>query len=105
MSEEVKAFEHWCVVELFGHQQLAGKVTEQVIAGTGFLRVEVPRADGSFITRLQNPKSVYGIRPCSEDVARAAAARLVDVEPIRPVDFSRQLPAGRDDDEGDELPW
>lgn len=105
MSDSAPSFDQWCVVELFGHQQLAGKVTEQVIAGTGFLRVDVPRADGSFVTRLQNPKSVYGIRPCTEEVARAAALRLHDVEPVRPVDFSKQLPAGRDDDQGDDEQW
>jgi hypothetical protein len=102
MSEEVPKFEQWCVVELFGHQKLAGKVIEQTIAGSGFLRIDVPRADGSFVTKLQNPKSVYGISPCSEEVARAVAVQLYGIEPIRPVDF-KQLPVGRDAD--DEQPW
>jgi hypothetical protein len=104
VSEEVKpaAFEQFAIVELFGHQTLAGKVTEQVIAGTGFLRIDVPREDGSIVTRLQNPKSVYGIRPCTEEVARAAALRLYGIEPIAPVDFAKRLP--EHDDDGDDYP-
>lgn len=94
-------FEHWAVVDLFGHQRLAGRVTEQVIAGTGFLRIDVPREDGSFVTKLQNPKSVYAMAPCSEEVAREAAKRLGGVEPVRPMVL--QLPQHDDDqyDRGD----
>ena len=35
-------FDHWCIVELFGHNQIAGKVTEQAIGGQSFVRVDVP---------------------------------------------------------------
>ena len=35
-------FECFALVEIFGHTRIAGKVTEQVIAGTGFVRVDVP---------------------------------------------------------------
>lgn len=39
-------FESWAIVELFGHQKIAGRVAEQQIAGTVMLRVDVPEADG-----------------------------------------------------------
>lgn len=32
----------WAIVELFGHARIAGRVTEQVIAGQGFIRADVP---------------------------------------------------------------
>jgi hypothetical protein len=35
-------FEGWCVVELFGQQQIAGYVSEQVFGGGAFVRVDVP---------------------------------------------------------------
>jgi hypothetical protein len=41
MSEQDK-FDSWAVVELFGHQQIAGRVTEASIGGCSFLRVDVP---------------------------------------------------------------
>ena len=41
MSDQEK-FDQWAVVELFGHQQIAGRVTEASIGGCSFLRVDVP---------------------------------------------------------------
>lgn len=35
-------FEQWCLVELFGHQQVVGLVSEQTIGGQAFIRVDVP---------------------------------------------------------------
>lgn len=44
MSEK---FEQWAIVDLFGHTRIAGKVSEQVIGGCSFVRVDVPeRGDG-----------------------------------------------------------
>lgn len=34
-------FEEWAVLELFGHQRLAGKVSEAQIGGTSFVRIEL----------------------------------------------------------------
>jgi hypothetical protein len=37
-------FGEWCVVELLGHRRLAGYVQEVQLAGTGFLRLDIPPA-------------------------------------------------------------
>lgn len=34
--------EFYAIVELFGHQRIAGKISEQTIAGQNFIRVDVP---------------------------------------------------------------
>lgn len=99
-AEQQQPFECWAAAELFGHARLAGRVSEMTIAGTGFIRIDVPRADGSFVTKLQNPKSIYSMTPCTEDVARAIAKTLYNVEPIVPVG-APQLPRHDDDDEPD----
>ena len=39
---ETEKFDLWCVVELFGHQRISGKCSEQNVAGTNMLRVDVP---------------------------------------------------------------
>ncbi len=39
-------FEAWAIVELFGHQKIAGRLTEQTIGGCHFLRVDVPDVNG-----------------------------------------------------------
>ena len=77
------AFDTFCIVELFGHQRIAGRVTEQVIAGQGFVRVDVPelpaasryQAQPAF-TRLYGPNAIYAITPVSEEVALRAAQSM-----------------------------
>ena len=70
MNEE--SFDCWAVVELFGHTQIAGKVSEQSIAGQGFLRVDVPEDEShSAYTRLLGHGAIYSIIPCDEAIARA----------------------------------
>jgi hypothetical protein len=70
-------FEGWCVVELFGHQQIAGYVSEQVFGGGAFVRVDVPVTDHAEAhTKLFGEKAIYAIHPCAEEMAKQAAAGL-----------------------------
>lgn len=72
-----QAFDQWCIVELFGHQRLAGRVSEQVIAGTSFVRVDVPECEGRpAFTTFKGGSAIYGITPVSEEIARAVAANI-----------------------------
>lgn len=72
----------WAVVELMGHQKIAGKCSNVSIAGCGFIRVQVP-AHGSMpeYTRDLSPKAVYAINPCDE-AAVMAALRYCDSSPV-----------------------
>lgn len=71
---EANPFAEWVILELMGHRRLAGYLTEQEIAGRGFLRLDVPGADGlPPATQLYNPSSVYCITPTTEEIARAVA--------------------------------
>lgn len=61
----------WCLVELFGHQKIVGKVTETSIAGGAFLRVDVPEGAGKpAFTRFFGPGAIYSINPTTESLAR-----------------------------------
>lgn len=76
MTEAAK-FEGWCIVELFGHHQIAGYVSEQTIGGCGFVRVDVPATSGvEAYTKLYGEKAIYAIHPCTEAIAKQAAAQL-----------------------------
>lgn len=81
-------FEIWALLELMGRQRIAGKVTEQVIAGTGFLRCDVPETSSNpAFTRFIAPGSLYAINPITEDVALKYAENL-RVKPIDSWDLS-----------------
>ncbi len=83
MNEEKQIqFDTWAIVELFGHNVLAGKVTEQVIAGQSFVRIDVPKTTKCpEFTKYQLPTSVYGLTPVNEDYATRMAEKL-QAQPI-----------------------
>jgi DNA polymerase-3 subunit epsilon len=79
MSEK---FDMHCVVELFGHSRISGKVTEQAIGGATFLRIEVPKTTKrEGFTRFYGAGAIYSITPVDEKVA-AAMAESLEVEPV-----------------------
>jgi hypothetical protein len=79
---ETKAFEGWAIVELMGHAVLAGYVTQESIAGTAMLRIDVPEVEGQpGFTKYQSGGSIYGITPTTEESARIAANNIK----VRPV--------------------
>lgn len=65
----------WAILELMGHRRLGGFVTEQEIAGRGFLRIGIPGdGDEDYAVQFYSPTAVYCITPSTEAAARAAAA-------------------------------
>ena len=66
-------FEDWAVLELMGHRRLAGKVTDAVIGGGTFLRIDIPGEGDQWTTQYYSPGAVYCITPTTEDIARAVA--------------------------------
>ena len=82
----------WAIIELMGHQRMAGKVTEVTIAGAGFLRVDVPETSrAAAFTRMVSPASVYAINPTTEEIARRAAEGL-QPQPVREWELPKALP-------------
>lgn len=109
-------FDAWAVVELFGHQRIAGRVTEATIGGCSFLRVDVPATEKrQAYTKYFGNGAVYAMTPCDEEVGRIAAE---DIErysvPIRisvtPAMRANMLGSGEPrevdiEDGDDDKPW
>ncbi len=84
-TAETKAvkFDHWCIVELMGHQKIAGKVTEENLFGTALMRVDVPGIEGMpAFTKYYGASAIYAVTPVEERVARAVASSL-DTRPVQ----------------------
>jgi hypothetical protein len=94
----------WAVVELFGHNIVAGEVSEVSVAGTEMLRVDVPEVDGvPGFTKFYGGAAVYAITPVDEAGA-LHAVRHLHVRPISTyVIPARQLPPTIDEDDGAEV--
>ncbi len=92
-------FEAWAIVEIFGHQKLAGRISEFALGGCNFVRVDVPELPARkkvgyreavalqpAFTKLYGQGAIYSITLVAESVARAAA------EAIRPEPISVYIP-------------
>ncbi len=80
--------EVWALVEIMGHQRIAGKVSEYNLGGT-FIRVDVPPVKGrQGFTKLFGPQSIYAISFIDEDVCRALAEKI-SVAPVQPYEVAQ----------------
>ncbi len=103
--------EMWAVVELFGHQVIAGRIAQDASLGVPMLRVDVPEIGGrAAFTKFYGSGAVYAVAPCTEEYARHVAD-YYKPKPItvyvpemrqlpRPYTDSDDNPEGRED--GDE---
>jgi hypothetical protein len=72
----------WALVSLFGHQQIAGKVSSYSLGGAAFVRVQVPETETvPGFSKLFNPSAIYDISPMDSESCMALVKRL-DKAPI-----------------------
>lgn len=100
LNINIEPQETFAMVELMGHQQMVGKITEVTIAGKGFLRIACFDSDGNInFTRDINPDSIYAINPISRE-ACLLFARKRKQQPVVPYEIqpANLLPANFDID-------
>jgi hypothetical protein len=86
-----ESFSEWAIIELMGQRRLGGLVSEQEIAQTAFLRVDVPDLEGEGATRYFPTSVVFCITPTSEERARAVA--LTEMPKTVPIDRIKEAVA------------
>jgi hypothetical protein len=105
-------FEGWAILELMGHRRLTGRVSEVEIAGSSFIRIDVPgfvhteptgeQEEREAATQFYSPAAVYCITPTTEEIVRATRTAPM---PVQEWELRRALPAGVErDDFLEELP-
>jgi hypothetical protein len=76
-TQESTIVENWAILEIMGHERLAGRITETTIAGVPMLRVEVPTTEKlPAFTRLLSGASIFSLTPVPQDVAIIVAGQL-----------------------------
>jgi hypothetical protein len=100
----------YAIVELFGHQRVAGRITQQTFGGASFVRVDVPEIEvteygysnaGERVatqrtiqahTRSFGGGAIYAINWCDMTTA-AIAARSIKHEPLSPYSVKSAIDA------------
>ena len=90
MSATEQEVGFWALVELFGHQQIAGFVSSQTIGGESFIRVDVPETPNQQPwSKLFGKSAIYAITPMAEDLVRHKAA-VLEVAPLTAWDLPEE---------------
>jgi len=83
MSETINPPEEWAKVEIFGHRQHVGRITEVERFGSKMLRIDEPTAADPevFTTHFYGGQSIFSITFVTEDAARDWASRYRRASP------------------------
>lgn len=93
-----ETFDCFAILELFGHQIIAGHVSEQTISGQGFIRVDVPEVDGlPGFTKYYGPSAIYAITPTDEATV-LHATRSLRPKPINTYQLTPTIASHINDD-------
>jgi len=109
MEQTEERIDMWAHVELFAHQQLAGRVTTKPMGTTIFFQIDVPDGKGGIaFSRIVNASAIYGMTPISEEMARAYARRRGTPAPVPyllPVPDRHEAQHEDDDEDDAEIPY
>lgn len=100
-----QSFEQYCLLELFGHQRIAGLVSEATIGGCAFIRVDVPDETGEGVryTKFYGNGAIYAMTVTTKADAVRIANALHPKPPTPRTETRQALPeytdAGGDDDD------
>jgi hypothetical protein len=85
MTDTPMPQDQWARVEIFGHRQHVGRISEVERFSTKMLRIDEPTNDPEvFTTLFYGGSSIFSIAPVTEQAAREWVARYRRVPPPRP---------------------
>lgn len=126
-EQQAATLDCWAIVEMFGHQRIAGRVRAESFGAACLIRVDVPEIERraaqrwdvkkkmyapgpmqriAAFTKFIGVSSIYALTPVTEELAREAA-RECAAEPVNAFglesvrNLNRALPAGEEEDQDD----
>jgi hypothetical protein len=97
-QEKPKSIDTWAIVEVMGHTQYAGRVTEEAIGGCSFVRVDVPENESlPGFTKLLGQAAIFSITPVTREVA-IDAVKQFRARPMTIAGYAQQRLDFDDDD-------
>jgi len=81
------AYTGWAIVELMGHRQRPGQISEVEMYGGKLLRIDIPVEGGDDVTEFYGGSAIYSVRPVSEEIARDMAKSVYGIRPVKPVQY------------------
>ena len=98
---EQTEFREWCIIELMGHQHIAGMVSEQSLGGESFIRVDVPDVENmKGYTKMYGKGAIYAITPTDEATCKVFIANTWQPPVSR---FLLMPPGTVPDDDSDDM--
>lgn len=77
-----------CLIELYGHGKIAGKVSEVAVAGSALIRVDVPAVEGqAAFTKYYGVGAIYAITP-TDEATMLAAVNGMKPKPVERYQFA-----------------
>lgn len=97
--------ESWALIEIFGHDKIAGLVTTRKFGTQVMFQVDVPKTGGTGFaySRLLSPGAIFAIQPTSEEWCRKWTAQAEEYgmkSPLPYIPEPRQISAPVEDDAG-----
>jgi hypothetical protein len=95
LDSKTETIETWAYVEIMGHSQVAGRVSERKVGIQVMLQIDVPKSEEGFShTKLYSPSSIFSISPTTEEWCRQYSKAHIDY-PVLPYipQAKNQLPA------------
>lgn len=94
----------WAIVELMGHRTRVGRATDEMVAGTVMLRLDIPVSGKSdeYTTEYYGGSSIYCMTPVAEEIARQQLGSR-DRRPARELDYQPQSQLEDHSDEEEDL--
>lgn len=95
IDKDTEQIDTWAYLEIMGHDQIAGRVSERKVGIQVMLQVDVPKGEKDFnYSKLFSPSSIFSILPTTEEWCRKYVNNHRNLSVLPYIPEQRQLNPG-----------